>query len=146
MQKPLLILLVVVVVVGGLSVYFVKGNPPNSQQLKDQIAEKADLIKVEKPKFNEAIESPYTVAGQARGMWYFEATFPVKLIDSNGNILAETYAQAKSDWMTTEFVPFESELVFEKPSTKTGALILQKDNPSGLPENADEIAIPVRFK
>ena len=32
------------------------------------------------------------------------------------------------------------------PATSTGTLVLQKDNPSGLPEHADELRIPVRFE
>jgi spore germination protein GerM len=55
------------------------------------------------------------------------------------------YAQAQGDWMTTNFVPFSSTLTFSTPTTPTGILVLQKDNPSGLPENDAEIRIPVRF-
>jgi len=47
--------------------------------------------------------------------------------------------------MTENFVPFAVSLAFDQPTTATGTLVLQKDNPSGLPENADEITIPVRF-
>jgi len=55
-------------------------------------------------------------------------------------------AQAQGDWMTTEFVPFEAVLEFAVPQTEFGTLILEKDNPSGLPQNADSISIPVRFE
>jgi len=47
--------------------------------------------------------------------------------------------------MTTEFVPFTAIMDFAEPSTKTGTLILQKDNPSGLAEYDDELRIPVIF-
>ena len=47
--------------------------------------------------------------------------------------------------MTKDFVPFKAELEFSLPSTETGVLILEKDNPSGLPENDDELRIPIRF-
>jgi len=36
-------------------------------------------------------------------------------------------------------------ITFENPETATGTLVLEKDNPSGLPEHADELRVPVRF-
>ncbi|MBX4216124.1 Gmad2 immunoglobulin-like domain-containing protein [Candidatus Parcubacteria bacterium] len=106
----------------------------------------ADKIKVSSPLPNALVKSPLTVTGEARGTWYFEASFPVRLLDANGKELAVIPAQATSDWMTTEFVPFKATLIFALPSTAEGTLILEKDNPSGLPENDDSISIPVRFR
>ena len=54
-------------------------------------------------------------------------------------------AQAQSDWMTEDFVPFKAQLNFATSSTEQGVLILEKDNPSGLPENDDELQIPIIF-
>ena len=102
-------------------------------------------IKVTKPLPNQLVESPITIEGEARGTWFFEATFPVKLMDADGNLIAAHFAQAQGEWMTEDFVLFAAELIFEKPSTDTGILILEKDNPSGLPENDASIEIPVRF-
>ncbi|MDD3548559.1 MAG: Gmad2 immunoglobulin-like domain-containing protein [Candidatus Pacebacteria bacterium] len=104
-----------------------------------------DLIRVFSPQANEKISSPLLIKGETRGFWFFEATFPVKLLDDKGNTIAQDYAQAKGDWMTEDFVPFEAELVFEAPTTQKGWLVLEKDNPSDLSENADELRIPVIF-
>lgn len=113
---------------------------------KDNVApDKSDLIKVETPLPNNAVESPLVVSGLARGNWFFEASFPVILLDDNGNQIASGIAQAEGEWMTTEFVPFKAELNFNKPLTDGGKLILKKDNPSGLPEHDDELIIPVKF-
>lgn len=106
---------------------------------------KENLIRVESPKANETISSPLTAKGEARGFWFFEASFPIRLYDANGKEIAIQIAQAKSEWMTEDFVPFEAILQFSPPETETGTLVLEKDNPSGLPENADELRIPVRF-
>jgi hypothetical protein len=106
---------------------------------------KENKIRVTNVSSNQIVTSPLTVEGSARGYWYFEASFPVELIDGNGKRLAIGPAQAKSDWMTNEFVPFSITLTFAKPSTATGTLILRNDNPSGLPENQDELRIPVLF-
>ncbi len=101
---------------------------------------------VDQPRTGDLATSPLLIRGKARGYWYFEASFPVRLLDGNGKLLAIKPAQADSEWMTEEFVPFSMTLEFEKPTTETGALILQKDNPSGLPEYDDELVIPVRFR
>ena len=107
--------------------------------------EKTDLIKVDSPRPNQAVESPLEIIGQARGNWFFEASFPVKLLNEDGSDLASGIAQAKGEWMTDNFVPFSASLEFTAPKGKTGLLILKKDNPSGLPENDDELRIPVSF-
>ncbi len=107
--------------------------------------EKADLIRVSYPPANAKVQSPFTVTGEARGTWYFEASFPVKIFDANGKQLGVVPAQAQGEWMTENFVPFAAELTFEKPTTTTGTLVLEKDNPSGLPEHADELRIPIVF-
>ena len=103
-------------------------------------------IVVAVPQPGDAVTSPLVVSGEARGTWYFEASFPVHLIDANGRELAAVPAQAQGDWMTTEFVPFSATLSFETPTTETGTLIFKKDNPSGLPEHDAEVRVPVQFK
>ncbi len=107
--------------------------------------EKSNLIRLSEPRPNALVQSPLEIRGEARGYWFFEASFPVRLIDENGKELGTGIAQALSDWMTEDFVPFESKIEFQSPTTEKGILILEKDNPSGLPENADELRIPVRF-
>lgn len=108
-------------------------------------SEKQNLIRIYQPRPNELIKSPVLIKGEARGTWFFEASFPVKVLDENGNELGIGVAQAQSDWMTEDFVRFRVTLGFQTSTTKTGTLILEKDNPSGLPENADALRIPIRF-
>jgi len=108
--------------------------------------EKLDLIKINNPRPNQIIESPLFIKGEARGFWFFEASFPVKLFDNNGFLLGVTPAQALGDWMTEDFVEFTATLPFAVPSIPEGRLVLEKDNPSGLPEHADELIIPIHFK
>ncbi|OGY44355.1 MAG: hypothetical protein A2731_00095 [Candidatus Buchananbacteria bacterium RIFCSPHIGHO2_01_FULL_39_8] len=107
--------------------------------------EKTDLIQVSNPRPNQTISSPLVITGQARGYWFFEASFPIKLLDENNNEIAIAIAQAQSDWMTENFVPFEATLEFVAEPNTSGWLVLEKDNPSGLPENADELRMPVIF-
>lgn len=104
---------------------------------------KEDLIKIVSPQANEKVSSPILIKGEARGIWFFEASFPVKLYDENNNLIAQSHATAKSDWMTENFVPFEANLDFSVDQEQKGTLVLEKDNPSDLPEHSDEIRIPI---
>jgi len=105
-----------------------------------------DTIKVTEPVFGAEVRSPLVIKGQARGTWYFEASFPIQIIDGNGKVLVTVPVQALEEWMTTEFVPFEAIVAFPQPTTSTGTLILMNDNPSGDPERQQERRIPIVFK
>lgn len=121
----------------------------NGQNFTENIGnelEKTDLIRIDSPRPNTIVTSSLQVTGQARGYWYFEASFPVKLFDGDGNVLAQTPAQAQSNWMTNDFVPYKATLEFIAPATDSGTLVLEKDNPSNLPQNADSLIVPVRFR
>lgn len=126
--------------------------PEVPADVQAHINEKADLIKLTSPVPNGVVENPLTITGEARGTWYFEASFPVVLTNWDGLIIAQGIATAQDDWMTEEFVPFVATLEFTNPYIvggqdfmKRGALILQKDNPSGLPEYDNALEIPVWF-
>jgi hypothetical protein len=106
----------------------------------------SDLIIVDFPSPGQVIASPLDISGQARGTWFFEASFPVRLLDAEGNIIAEHYAMTDEEWMTEEFISFSSRLEFVAPETETGTLLLIKDNPSDIREYDAQLEIPVRFK
>jgi len=145
MGKREVFILIALVVVGGLlPVLFFISNKNNQLNLAPVTNDYSDLIKIENLKNNQAIKSSFVLNGQARGSWYFEASFPVKVVDLQENIICETFAIAKDNWMTESFVPFEAILNFEIAKNSFPAiLILKKDNPSGLSENDKEIRIPV---
>lgn len=108
-----------------------------------------DLIRVTTPTQQSAISSPVTITGTARGTWFFEASFPISIVNWDGLIIGEGIATAGGDWMTEDFVPFTASITYtidqEAPYNR-GAIILKKDNPSGLPEHDAAIEIPVFFQ
>src|SRR5687768_13489706 len=57
------------------------------------------LINVTEPQADAIVSSPLTVKGEARGPWYFEASFPVRLYDDVGTEIAVGVAQAQGEWM-----------------------------------------------
>ena len=100
---------------------------------------------VTSPKAGDVIQSPLIIKGTAKGMWYFEATFPVKIVDANGNVVGQSQARAESDWMTENFVPFSGSIPFTAKEGEKGEVVFAKDNPSGLPQNAEEFRVPIVF-
>jgi hypothetical protein len=136
MKKLLLILFLIIVVAGFIRFM----SSPN-----DPIISSED-VRVEFPEAYERVTSPLVVRGEAKGSWFFEADFPLVLLDANGKELAQGYAITSEEWMTSDFVSFESiPLVFTEPETETGFLILFKNNPSDITELDDRVAIPIQF-
>lgn len=111
------------------------------------ILDKSELIKLFSPRPNEIIKSPLVIRGEARGTWFFEASFPIFVTNWDGLIIGQGIAEAKSDWMTEDFVPFEATITFTNPTYgERGTLILKKDNPSGIPEKDDALEIPIKYE
>ena|SRR3989344_2574168 len=137
MKQPLLIVVILVAVVLGAAVVYTSFWPTKFC--------KTDLICVSAPRPNQTISSPLVLEGEARGTWFFEASFPARLFDDDGNEIAVAIVQAQGEWMTEDFVPFLATLEFETPDTEQGMLVFEKDNPSGLPEYADQLSMPVYF-
>ena len=105
-----------------------------------------DDIRVELPFPGAVVGKSFKVMGEAAG-WYFEASFPVEVLDANGIQIAAVPAQAQGDWMTAEFVPFEADITLPDTYMGPATLVLHKDNPSGLPENdaSAEFGITVEY-
>ncbi len=116
-----------------------------SDDNSNQFYGKKDLIIVEEPAPGGYISSPLSIKGSARGFWFFEASFPVKLYNQEGDLISSGVAQAQDDWMSEDFVPFTAELEFTNPGYEKGEIVFEKDNPSGLLENYDEFRMPVLF-
>jgi len=144
MNKTLVTILIIILVLAGVAGWYLFFYKPVIGQPVLPENPYSDLIQVDSPKPNQTIQNHFIVKGQARGYWYFEASFPIKLVDLSGNVIGQAIAQAQGDWMTENFVPFESTLNFDIATTTMPAiLILHNDNPSGLPENDKEVRIPV---
>ena len=112
-----------------------------------------NLIKVELPFPGAVVGKEFSVIGEARGTWFFEASFPIELVDKAGKILDVGIAQAQPDpktgetnWMTENFVPFKADLKTPQSYIGPATLILKKDNPSGLPEHDASISFPITIE
>lgn len=156
--KILIVVLVTVVVILGIRFFsgdedtwlceesgWVKhGNPSAAKPTTPCGEEKQSKeILATTPQPNQTVSSPLIVEGQAKGNWFFEASFPIELIDDQGKILGQSYVEAQSDWMTDSLVSFKGEINYQAAATTTGKLVLKNDNPSGLPQYEKKFEIPV---
>ena len=137
-----LTIVIIILVVIALVHFF----PGSDSVARPSQPEQSDVVRVERPRADELVKSPFLVKGQARGYWFFEASFLIELVDETGLVLGQGLAVADGDWQTTNFVPFTATINFDSLTTNRGVLVLHKDNPSGLAEYNDEVDWPVRFR
>ena len=111
----------------------------------EEVTYEHEAITVTAPTPNSSVTSPLNVSGEARGMWFFEADFPVRIFDDNGTELGVGIATAEGEWMTEDFVPFTALVEYETPLTPMGTIVFERDNPSDLAENDDSFSFPIQF-
>lgn len=101
---------------------------------------------VTSPQPNTTISSPLIVNGRAPGSWFFEGQLTIKLTDANHKPITQSIGRevTPGSWTSTTMVDFQGKLTFST-SAKKGLLIIENDNPSGLPENQKSYEIPVNF-
>lgn len=91
----------------------------------------ADMIRVSTPPPGAVVGKEFKVMGEARGNWFFEASFPIEVYGKNGEKLATGIAQAQGEWMTTDFVPYVADIKVPDSYIGPATVVLRKDNPSG---------------
>lgn len=112
----------------------------NQKSWKDSMY--TDEIQVSQPEQGAAVNSPVQIKGSARGSWYFEAQFTVKLVQ-NDQFISEAIVNALGDWMTSNFVPFTATLEYPSRYKGDAELVFQNSNASGKPELDKEFRLPV---
>lgn len=124
----------------------------DQQKEEGLISEKSETLILYNLEEGQSISSPLVLLGEAKGTWFFEGSFPVTLTDWDGKIVAEGYAMSLDEWMTEEYVPFSSTVYFDSPYIhgdpefmRRGTVILQKENPAGMPQYNDVVEVPVYY-
>lgn len=103
----------------------------------------SDVVVVELPFPGAVTGKTFSVIGEARGYWFFEASFPIEVRGADGALLTTVVAQAQSDWMTEDFVPFTAQVTVPESYMGPATVVLKKDNPSGLPKNDASVSFPI---
>jgi hypothetical protein len=147
-MKPWAIITIVIIIIGliALVLVFDMGRQPVPGPTSTSTATTTEDIIVFSPTENQEVHSPIQITGKAKGNWYFEASFPIQLVDLNGKVIATAIGQAQTDWMTTDYVDFKAEISYSATSTGRALLILKNDNPSGDPARDKSKIIPIILK
>ena len=104
-----------------------------------------EYIEVDLPFPGAVTGKEFKVIGRARG-FYFEASFPVEVLDKDGRRIFIGPAQAQGEWMVDSLVPFE--ITVKVPDTYIGpaTLVLHKDNPSDMRQYDASISFPITIE
>ena len=94
----------------------------------------SDLVVIDSPRPGDVVSKEFSIAGKARGQWFFEASFPIEVLDKNGGVIGSAVANAQSEWTTTDFVPFKADIAIPDSYSGIVTVVLKKDNPSDIPD------------
>ena len=122
-------------------------NQIQQQTMTSPEAKITNAPQVTDPLPNSVIASPLVVKGKVPASWMFEGQFPIRLLDSNKDLIASGIGKevVPGSWTSGKPVDFQATISF-KVTAKTGFLTLTNDNPSGLPENSKSFEIPINFQ
>ncbi len=76
----------------------------------------------------------------------FEGTFPVRVLNTQGEIVKSLIATSKGEWMTSNLVDFTFTLDLDLDKESIVKIVLEKSNASNLVENDDSASITVTVK
>jgi len=148
MKKGILILIILAIIIAIsiaiLSWPFIFKNQNNSNQ-EPILQNKVEGIHILSPRVMAQVSSPIKISGKVDGAGWsgFEGQVGnIKLVDPNGNVLAETSLLATTEW-TKQEVAFEAELSFDSKFKGPAILFFHNENPSSDPAKDKEVAWPV---
>ena len=155
MKTVAIVFAVIIVILLGILIFVQPAKGPTVTQTasstvetgQSQTAISADgHLEVSLPHPDDVITSPVAIEGLVTGGgWFFEASFPIKVLDGNGAVIGTGQAQALSDWTSTGTVPFSASIVFTAPHYTTGTIVFSRDNPSGAIQNVESFSMPILF-
>lgn len=119
---------------------------PTASASSSQGAPLDTQVVVATPAGNATVSHTLDVSGSAPNQWFYEAVFPIQVRDSDDDLIGSAQGQAQSDWTQPGQIKFTAQIAVDSSYEGPATLILLKDNPSGLPQNADEVTVPIVIK
>lgn len=99
---------------------------------------------------HDRVNPGQVITGKAPGYYFFEGSFPVVLLDINGNPFTTVIAKTDEDWMVTQTAHFSVTLPPLFSYTGVGSIMFKKNDPSDneVPFDSikDQRIIPVIFE
>src|SRR4051812_27006014 len=106
---------VVAIALLGVLVFWKPVQGPTISQSQPLVSADGHL-QVALPLANAVVSSSVAIEGTVTGGgWFFEASFPIQVLDGDGRVIGTGHAQALSDWMSTGTVPFSASISFSAP-------------------------------
>jgi hypothetical protein len=152
MKPGYLIAFIVLIMVAGGGWYYVYSHKPASAGINPSaslyayVNASGDTVLVDSPRPGAVVGKSFSVMGRARGSWFFEASFPVEVLDQSGNVVASAPATTTAPWMTNDLIPFRANLMVPASYIGPATILLKKDNPSGQSENDASVSYPVTVR
>ena len=117
------------------------GDPSNKI-----LSEKGVSIYISTPEPGDTVDCNLTIEGRVPSDWFFEGSFPLQIIDEQGNILLTDKITTEEDWMTNKYIDFSKAINCNENCKENINLKLLKDNPSGLEKYDDFVVIDLKLK
>lgn len=123
-----------------------ENNNENEEVQEEVLSVKGTRISMLNVKNNDTVTVGDTISGSVDSSWYFEGDFPVRVLNSKGEVFSTLNAMAQEEWTQEGEVPFEFVLSLDIDSDMEVILRFEKSNPSGLVQNEDSADIKLLVK
>lgn len=110
------------------------------------LSEKGSILILDNIKDGDTVDEGFEIKGRVSGEWFFEGTFPVRVLNTQGEIIESLIATSKGDWMTSNLVDFTFTLDLDLDKESIVKIVFEKSNASNLVENDDSASITVTVK
>jgi len=143
--KTILIILVVILI-AILFWWFFTADKKDAYVNETKILGNADSLVSFSISPGQEVSGEIVATGTISGGYFFEANVLVNILDKDKNLLRAGNGTAKTDWMTSGPVGFDTVLDFSGLKKGQAYIEIHNDNASGLPENDKSILIPIVIK
>ncbi len=113
---------------------------------EEVLSEKGNKLVLENLKDGDTVDEDFEVKGKVSGEWFFEGTFPVRVLTENEEIIKSLSATTDDDWMTSDLVSFSFKLDTNLEKESVVVIRFEKANPSGIGENDDYAQVTIKIK
>jgi hypothetical protein len=120
--------------------------PTDSPVITPTVSPDVNVPTLSNPTAGEKVTSPLTITGTASVAWIYQGSFPVKIIDSQSNLVAQGTAKeiVKGSWKTEDPVNFSVTLPFSTTDS-SGFLVLTANSSESGTLSPQSIQIPINF-
>ena len=140
-KKSVIFAAVIIVALAAASYFLLKARENRPAEVAPGAPVAEEPVRLTSPLDETSL--PLVIKGEARGYWFFEAQFPIEVVSDSGAVISTGIASADGEWMTENYVPFTAVIKGGVTERTRAKIILRRNNPSGLEENAGQVSVPI---